>query len=75
MRPGTGKDVFNDVTKDDWYYDAVSVAYEYGLIVGYGDGRFGPIDSITREQAMTMVARAMKITGLKVEIKDSTAKV
>jgi hypothetical protein len=66
MRTGTGKDAFKDVTKDDWYYDAVSIAYEYG-IAGYGSGKFGPMDKITREQAMTMIARAMKITGLKVE--------
>lgn len=67
MKPGTGKDAFNDVTKDAWYYDAVSIASEYGIISGYGNGQFGATDKITREQAMTMVARAMKITGLKVE--------
>jgi len=69
MRPGTGKDSFNDVTKDAWYYDAVSIAYEYGIIAGYDDGKFGAMNKITREQAMTIIARAMKITGLKVEFK------
>lgn len=71
MRPGTGKASFNDIAKNDWYYDAVSIAYENDIISGYGNGKFGPDDKITREQAMTMIARAMKITGLKVEIKDS----
>jgi hypothetical protein len=37
------------------------------VISGYGDGRFGPNDKITCEQAMAIVARAMNITGLKVE--------
>ena len=68
MRPGTGKAVFADVSKANWYYDAVSIAYENGIISGYGNGNFGPMDKITREQAMTMVSRAMKITGLKVNL-------
>lgn len=67
MRPGTGKDVFSDVPKGSMYYDAVSIAYENGLISGYGNSKFGPNDKITREQAMTMVAKAINITGLKVE--------
>jgi len=71
MRPETGKDVFNDVPKDAWYYNAVAIAYEYDLIAGYGSGQFGPMDKITREQAMTMVARAMKITGLEAGMTDS----
>ncbi|WP_066507538.1 DUF4347 domain-containing protein [Abyssisolibacter fermentans] len=70
MRNGTGNDVFSDVTKNEWYYDAVSIAYEYGIISGYDNGKFGPMEKITREQAMTIIARAMEITKLKVEIQD-----
>jgi len=65
MRPGTGKDVFNDVGSKDWYYDSISIAHQYGIISGYGNGQFRPQDTVTREQAMTMIARAMSITGLK----------
>ncbi len=68
MRPGTGKDSFKDVSKDAWYYDAVSIAYENGIISGCGNGQFKPLDNITREQAMSMIMRAMKITGLKVDL-------
>lgn len=68
MRPDMGKAAFSDVNKADWYYDAVSIAYEYGLISGYGSGKFGPDDAITREQAMTIIARAMNITGLKTDL-------
>ena len=71
MRPGTGKDAFGDVAEDSLYYDAVSIAYENGIISGYGNGKFGPMDKITREQAMTIIAGAMKITGLGVELADS----
>ncbi|MDG0811174.1 S-layer homology domain-containing protein [Cohnella rhizosphaerae] len=67
-RPGAGTDVFEDVTGDSWYYDAVALAHAYGIIDGYGDGSFGPSDTITREQAMTMTAKAMQITGLKDEL-------
>lgn len=69
MHPGTGKTSFGDVSKNDWYYDAVSIAYEYGIISGYGNGKFGPTDKITHEQAMIMVAKAMKITKLKADFK------
>ncbi len=68
MRPGTGKDTFTDVAKGSWYYDAVSIAHANGIIDGYEDGSFRPLDTITREQAMVMTARAMKLTGLKAEL-------
>ncbi len=70
FRPKTGKDLFEDVTKGAWYYDVVSIAYEYELISGYGDGKFGPMDKITREQAMTIVERAMDITELELDFAD-----
>lgn len=71
MRPGAGKDIFNDVPRNAWYYDAATIAYEYNIVAGYGNGKLGPMDKITREQAMAMTARAMKITGLDVELKDN----
>jgi NAD(P)H-dependent flavin oxidoreductase YrpB (nitropropane dioxygenase family) len=70
MKPGAGKDVFGDVAKDAWYYDAVSAAYEYGIIAGYGNGKFDPDLKISREQAMVMIARAMEIVKQKVEFSD-----
>lgn len=73
LRPGAGRDIFLDVTADNWYYDAVSIAYEYGIISGYGNGKFGPDDKITREQAMTMITKAMRIADLKVELADGEA--
>ena len=73
MRSGSGNDAFMDVAEDAWYYDAVSIAFEYGIISGYGNGKFGPMNKITREQAMSMIERAMIITGLKVEFKEGEA--
>ena len=70
MKPGAGKDVFGDVAKNAWYYDAVSAAYEYGIIAGYGNGKFDPDSKISREQVMVMIARAMEIVKQKVEFSD-----
>lgn len=64
LRAGTGSNKFTDVNSKDWYCDYIKTADEYGLISGYGNSEFGPNDRITREQAMTMTARAMKLTGL-----------
>lgn len=55
---------FSDVPTNAWYYDAVHTANYYGLIGGYGNGRFGPQDKTTREQAMVIIAKAMKLAGL-----------
>ena len=68
MRNGTGKASFKDVAKTDRYYDTVSIAKDNGIIDGYENGTFKPDERITREQAMAIIARAMEITGLKVEL-------
>ncbi|MHC1694827.1 MAG: S-layer homology domain-containing protein [Eubacteriales bacterium] len=65
LMPGAGSDLFSDVDTSEWYCQYIQTASEYGIISGYGNGKFGPNDKITREQAMTMIARAMKITELK----------
>jgi len=58
------RSLFSDVSAKDWYYDAVHTANQYGLIGGYGNGLFGPKDKTTREQAMVIIAKAMKLVGL-----------
>jgi len=68
LKPGTDTNTFNDVKPSDWYCASIETATEYNIISGYGKGEFGPMDKITREQAMTMIARAMNTTGLKVDV-------
>ena len=41
---------FADVSRGDWYYDAVRFVFERGLMNGYGDGRFGPNETLSRAQ-------------------------
>ena len=60
----TGGSSFGDVATNDWYCGSIETAVNYGLITGYSDGTFCPNDEITREQAMTIIVRAMSITGL-----------
>ncbi|WP_167336680.1 S-layer homology domain-containing protein [Paenibacillus camerounensis] len=64
LKLGKGNTAFGDVSPDAWYAGAVEAASEYGLITGFEDGSFRPNDPITREQAMVMIAKAMKLTGL-----------
>ncbi|OAB36972.1 hypothetical protein PMSD_11140 [Paenibacillus macquariensis subsp. defensor] len=60
-----GTSTFSDVKASDWYSSPVNTAYDYKLIDGFEDGMFRPNEHITREQAMTMIFKAMTMTGLK----------
>ncbi len=64
-------DKFSDVKKSDAYHYYIYTAYEYGILAGYSNGNFGPQDLITREQAMTMLAKAMDIAGMDVQVSDT----
>ena len=46
----TGSDSFTDTVEGEYYEDAVVWASQQELIAGYGDGRFGTNDPITRQQ-------------------------
>ena len=49
--------VYTDVAAGTWYTDAVAWAAQHGITVGYGNGKFGPTDDITREQMATILLR------------------
>ena len=71
LQKGSMESAFGDVALTDWFNGYVDTATAYGLIRGYDSGKFGPNDTITREQAMTILARAMKLTGLNVALTDN----
>lgn len=48
--PEAGMSSFSDVVADKYYAKAVAWAAENRIVSGYGNGIFGPEDSITREQ-------------------------
>ena len=64
LRLETEGRAFADVLPGAWYHDAVQTAQAHGLIDGFADGTFRPNATLTREQAMTMIAKAMRLTGL-----------
>ncbi|MEK3913422.1 S-layer homology domain-containing protein [Paenibacillus sp. FSL H7-0331] len=65
------KKVYKDVDLTEWYSGSVSAAQEAELINGDEFGNFKPNDLITREQMVTMIARALKFVGNR-EITDTT---
>ena len=48
--PTGGEDTFSDVSANDWFYDVVVGAIQYGWINGYSDGTFRPNATITRAE-------------------------
>lgn len=48
---------FDDVASGQWYTDAVNWASANGIVNGYGNGKFGPSDPITREQLLAILHR------------------
>ena len=55
---------FSDVPDGQWYTNAVTWAYENGIVAGYGDkGIFGTYDHITREQLAQMLMNYAKWKG------------
>ena len=59
--PVTYSPIFPDVPADRWYLNAVIWAEETEVITGYGDGRFGTDDAVTRQQFVSMLLRAARI--------------
>ena len=58
-RPDAGDAaVFTDVPGGTELARAAAWAVRRGLVLGYGDGRFGPEDSVTREQIALIQSRA-----------------
>ncbi|CAM3820616.1 S-layer homology domain-containing protein [Marinicrinis lubricantis] len=59
----SGVSSFVDVQSEAWYAESVLTAHESGLIYGDEDGAFRPNEAITREQMISMMARAVKFAG------------
>lgn len=55
--------VFTDVSRGQWYADAVAWANANNIVGGYGNGLFGPGDAITREQMSSILYRYSQYKG------------
>lgn len=54
---------FEDVHPTSWYADGIHWMVDSGIAGGYGDGRFGAEDKITREQLATFLYNFAKVKG------------
>lgn len=59
----TGSNTFSDVRPGRWYSNAIAWAGANELVHGYGDGRFGPADHITREQFAVILRNYAQFAG------------
>ena len=48
---------FEDVVSGEWYHDGLHYCVANGMMGGYGDGRMGPDDTVTRGQFVLMLWR------------------
>lgn len=69
-----GDNAFFDVPDGTWYTDAVTWANRSGVVTGYADGTFGPVDAVTREQMAAMLFRYAKVMGMDVTAKGDMSK-
>lgn len=60
----SGKSTFADVVGTAWYANAVEWAAKNKIVDGYGNGKFGPEDVITREQMAVILYRYAAFKGL-----------
>ncbi len=60
---GNGSLPFDDAPENAGYADALRWAVGSGIVNGYGDGRFGPDDPVTREQMAAMLYRSAQALG------------
>ena len=62
-QPSAGSCTFTDVPSGQWYTDAVAWTAANGIVNGYGNKRFGPNDTITREQVAAILYRYAQFKG------------
>jgi hypothetical protein len=53
------KDIFDDVDKNEYYFDAIYIAKLLGITKGRGNNKFHPKQAITIEEAILLIERAM----------------
>lgn len=71
-RPAAKTPHFPDVRTDWWYTDPIGWASAAGLISGYADGRFGPMERITREQLACVLYAYQRSCGYELRYADLT---
>jgi len=70
-KPSTEKiqNNFTDVPEGKWYSEAVNWAASQELVAGYGNGKFGPSDILTREQVAVILYKYAEYKDLNLDIR------
>ena len=55
---------FSDVSEGQWYAGPISAMTDMGFISGYGDGHFGPNDTITYQEMITVLSNVAAWTSM-----------
>ncbi len=63
---------YEDVDPNAYYGEAIRWATSEGVAEGYGNGKFGPDDSITREQLAAMLYRYAQKYGYDMSVGEDT---
>ena len=63
---------FEDVANGVWYTEAVRWAASEDIVGGYGNGCFGPADTLTREQAVAILWRYARYKNYDVSVGEDT---
>ena len=50
---------FTDLPSKHWAFSYIESGVKHGIISGYGNGKFGPEDALTYNQAIALLVRAL----------------
>ena len=70
--PSTAAASFTDVASGAYYANAVAWANANGIVSGYGNGKFGPNDKVTREQLAAILYRYAQYKKYDVSVGEDT---
>ncbi len=70
--PSAAAASFTDVVSGQYYTDAVAWANANGIVTGYGNGKFGPNDVVTREQFAAILYRYAQYKKYDVSVGEDT---
>lgn len=71
-QPSTSAASFTDVASGAYYANAVAWANANGIVSGYGSGKFGPNDKVTREQLAAILYRYAQYKKYDVSVGEDT---
>jgi len=61
---------FSDVPENSYYYNAIGTAKALGITSGTGPNSFEPKSNISRQDMMVQVYKALKLSGVPLEVAD-----